>query len=67
MLNAEGPVPQLVLDPSIKMLAANGWAEEAELPVSLRQASRCRRGERFVMLQRKSPQPREISGVVAMD
>jgi hypothetical protein len=34
-VNLEGPVPQLVLDRSVKMLAANGWVEEAELPVSL--------------------------------
>ena len=33
-MNPEGPVHQLVLDQSIKMLTANGWAEEAGLLVS---------------------------------
>lgn len=27
-VNPEGPVPQLILDQSIKMLMANGWEEE---------------------------------------
>jgi hypothetical protein len=54
-LNTEGPVPQLVLDQSIKMLSTNGWAEEVGLPGSCRQARRqqrrkvylpCFRGER---------------------
>ena len=44
-VNTEGPVPQLVLDQSIKMLVANGWVEEAGLPGSHRQARRCRRGK----------------------
>jgi hypothetical protein len=42
-VNHQRPVPQLVLDLSIKMLVANGWAEEAELPGSSTQARRCRR------------------------
>ena len=33
-VKAEGPVPQLVLDQSIKISAANGWVEEAGLPGS---------------------------------
>jgi hypothetical protein len=44
-VNDEGPVLQLVLDQSIKMLAANGWAEEAGLAGSRRQARRCRRSK----------------------
>jgi hypothetical protein len=44
-VNTEGPVPQLVLDQSIKMLVANGWVEEAGLPGSHRQDRRCRRGK----------------------
>ena len=39
-VNTEGPVSQLVLDRSIKMLAANGWAEEVGLPGSHRQTSK---------------------------
>ena len=42
----EGPVPQLVLGPSIKMPAANGWAEEAGFPGSCKQAKRHRRRKR---------------------
>lgn len=36
-VNAKGHVPQLVLDGSIKLPAANGWLEEVGLPVSCRQ------------------------------
>lgn len=32
LVNAEAPVPQLILNQSIKMLVANGWAEELGLP-----------------------------------
>lgn len=32
LVNAEAPVPQLILNQSIKMLVANGWAEEMGLP-----------------------------------
>jgi hypothetical protein len=35
-MNDEGPVPQLVLDQLIKILEANGWEEEAGLPISLK-------------------------------
>ena len=35
----------MVLDQSIKMPAANGWAEEAGLSGSCRQTKRCRRRE----------------------
>ena len=38
---------QLVLDQSIKMLASNSWAEEAELPVFHRQASKHRKGKKI--------------------
>ena len=44
-VHTEGPVFQLVLDQSIKMLVANGWVEEAGLPGSHRQARRSRRGK----------------------
>lgn len=40
-MNTEGPVPQVVLDPSIKMLVANGWAEKAGFLGSHRQARKC--------------------------
>jgi hypothetical protein len=35
------------------MVAANGWAEEAELLGSHRQARRCRRGKGFDVLRRE--------------
>jgi hypothetical protein len=44
-VNAEGPVLQLVLDRSIEIPATNGWAEEAELRGSRRQARRCKIGK----------------------
>ena len=50
-VNAEGPVPQLVLDQSIKMLAANGWEEEVGFPGSHSQA------RRFDILQGKREPP----------
>jgi hypothetical protein len=50
-MNADGPVPQLVLDQAIKMLTANCWVEEAEFPGFHRQTSRCRREEYFTMFQ----------------
>ena len=48
MLNAEGPVPQLVLDGSIKMLKANGW--NFQVPAGRIADAR---GKRFSMLQRE--------------
>ena len=67
-VNAEGPVSQLVLDLSIKMLVANGWVEEAELPGSCRQASRSRRRKEGSpgFKGRESHQPCEILGRVAI-
>ena len=40
LVNTEGPVHQLVLDQSIKMLVTNSWVEKVGPPVSCRQASR---------------------------
>ena len=58
VVNTDGPVPQLlVLDQSIKMPAANGWAEEAGLPGSCRQAKRFRRGKGFAKLRKKIEPP----------
>ena len=41
------------------MVAANGWAEEAELLGSHRQARRCRRGKGFDVLRRERERARE--------
>lgn len=67
-VNAEDSVPQLVLDQSIKMPAANGWAGKAGLPGSCRQAKRSRRRKRNSsgFGGRESHQPCEISGGVAI-
>ena len=58
----------MVLDQSIKMLAANGWVEEVGLPGSHRQtSSQSRRKEDLPCFGvRESHQPCEISGGVAI-
>jgi len=68
LMNSEGPVPQLVLDQSIKILVASGWAKGLELPDFHRQAGRCKRRKvNFPCFRgRDSYLPCEISGGVAI-
>jgi hypothetical protein len=69
-VNDEGPLPQLVRVQSIKMPAANGWAEEVGLPSSLRKARRCWRKKKkrnsLCFGEWESHHPCEISGGVAI-
>ena len=64
--NTEDPVPQLVLDQSIKMLAANGWAEKAGFPGTQTQVRRHRRRNKIspCFRGRENYQPCEVSGGV---
>jgi hypothetical protein len=60
-VNAEDPVLQLVLDQSIKMLAANRWLDESGLLGSHKQARICRKKKILPYLGgRESYQPCEI-------
>lgn len=63
-VNIEALVPLLVLDQSVKMLADNGWIEEAGLSGSHRNARRPRgrKGYSPFFICRESHQTCEISG-----